>query len=318
MIKVGILGTGFGKTHADIYSKFKNVTIAGVFGRTSKKLKKIEEDLGVYVTNNIDDIIKNSNIDLIDVCLPTNIHKKYVIECLENDKDVFCETPVCYTLKEAEAMKTYAEKNNKKLFIDLFYKFSDPHRIAIETIKSNSLGKPLTITAYQKTPSHWGDMGPNKIVQDFMLHNLDFITEIKGMPENISANGYSNNNSHIFSTLEYGDGLASVESSTMLPGKYPFNIGFTIICETGTIYFDGKYGEKIEQEMKLYKDDEINEISLPNNDEYEEVIKHVINHIESNQHSSVISINEAIKSLKIVLGIKDSLKNNCAVSLNSK
>lgn len=316
MIKVGILGTGFGKTHANIYSKLKNVKIEGVFGRTEEKLKKLGDELGVFVTNNIDDIIKNPDINLIDVCLPTNVHKKYVVKSLENGKDVFCETPICYTLEEAEVMKSCAEKNNKKIFVDLFFKFSDPHRIAIELIKTKSLGKPLTITAYQKTPPHWGNMDLDKIVQDFMLHNFDFITEIKGMPQSLVANGYYNNNSHICSTLEYEDGLASVESSTLLPGKFPFNIGFTIICEHGTIYFDGKYGEKTKQEMKIYKNEEIKEVTLPSNDDYEEAIKHVISHIEKNKNSSIISIDEAIKSLNIVLAIKESLNSNCTVSLN--
>lgn len=79
MIKVGILGTGFGKTHGDFYKKLEGVEIAGIFGRTSEKLDKIKEELKVNVTTNIDELITDPNIDLIDVCLPTSIHKEYVI-----------------------------------------------------------------------------------------------------------------------------------------------------------------------------------------------------------------------------------------------
>ena len=211
-------------------------------------------------------------------------------------------------------MKKCAEKYNKKLFIDLFFKFSDPHRIAIETIKSNNLGQPLVVKAYQKTPPHWGDMNLNRIVQDFMLHNFDFITEIMGEPVEIMANGIEKNNSHVFANLKYKDGVASVESSTMLPGKFPFNIGFDIICESGTITFYSKYGEETEQKFMIYKDDEKEEIDLPSNNDYEEAIKYVVNNINNNGSSSIISIDEAIKSLKIVLGIKESLDNNCIVN----
>lgn len=316
MIKVGILGTGFGKLHADIYSKLKDVEIVGIFGRRPEKLNQIKEELRINVTTNIDELINNPDIDLIDVCLPTSIHKEYVIKSLKNNKHVFCETPVSYTLEEAIEMKKCSEKYNRKLFIDLFFKFSAPHIVAIETVKSNSLGKPLVVTAYQKTPPHWGNMDLDKIVQDFMLHNFDFITEIKGMPREVTANGFETNNSHVFSTLKYEDGLASVESSTMLPGKFPFNMGFNIICESGTITFDGKYGENIDQKFVIYRNDKMEEINLPSSDDYEETIKHVINHIEDNKAGSIISIDEAIKSLKIVLATKKSLNNNYTVSIN--
>ena len=310
MIKVGVLGTGFGKTHADIYKKLEGVEIAGVFGRRPEKLEKIKEELKVNVTTDIDELITDPSIDLIDVCLPTSIHKEYVIKSLKNDKHVFCETPVCYTLEEAEEMKKCAEEYNKKLFVDLFFKFSDPHRFAIEKIKSNSLGKPLVVTAYQKTPPHWGDMNLNRIVQEFMLHNFDFITEIMGEPIEITANGIETKNSHVFANLKYEDGVASVESSTMLPGKFPFSIGFNIICESGAITFDGKFGEVTEQKTVVFKDCEVEEINLPSNDDYEEAIKYVIDNISDGKSSSIISIDEAIKSLKIVLKIKKSLSNS--------
>ena len=93
----------------------------------------------------------------------------------------------------------------------------------------------------------------------------------------------------------------------MLPGKSPFYIGFTVICEKGTITFDGKYGEETEQEMKIYNDDKVKKISIPSNNDYEEVIKHVISYINEDKNSSVISINEAIKSLKIALAVKEAL-----------
>ncbi|MGG3571842.1 hypothetical protein ABES80_04965 [Bacillus gobiensis] len=44
-MKVGILGTGFGSYHADIYRKIDNVDSVIIFGRNEEKLKKLEQDL---------------------------------------------------------------------------------------------------------------------------------------------------------------------------------------------------------------------------------------------------------------------------------
>lgn len=315
MIKVGILGTGFGRTHAEIYKRLEGIEIVGIYGRNIEKLEEIKESLDIKTTNDIDELINDPSIDLIDVCLPTHLHKKYVIKALKNKKHVFCETPVTYILAEAEEMRRCAKKNNRQLYVDLFYKFSDPHRIAINMIQSKKLGKPLVARLYQKTPPYWGDLTLDKLVQDFMLHNFDFLNEILGKPNDLIATGIERENSHVFVNLKYKDAIASVESSTLLPEKFSFTIGFHIICELGTLTFDGRFGEITEQKMTVYKNDTIESIELPSNDDYEEAIKYVINSINNRNDSSMLSIDEGIKSLKIVLAIKESLKMNKIIKL---
>lgn len=318
MIRVGILGTGFGRTHAEIYKKLKGIEIVGIYGRNIEKLEAIQETLDIKTTNDMDELINDPSIDLIDVCLPTHLHKKYVMKALNNKKHVFCETPVAYTLAEAEEMKRCARKNNRELNVDLFYKFSDPHRIAIHMIQSKKLGKPLVARVYQKTPPYWGDMTLDQLVQDFMLHNFDFLNEIMGQPNEVFATGTQRKNSHVFANLKYEDAIASIESSTLLPEKYSFTIGFHIICEHGTLTFDGRFGEMSEQKMILYKNDTIESIDLPSNDDYEEAIQYMIDAINDRNNSSMLSIDEGIKSLKIALAVKESLRTNGIIKLNNR
>ena len=318
MIRVGILGTGFGRTHAEIYKGLEGVEIVGIYGRNIKKLEEIKESLAIKTTNDIDELIEDPSIDLIDICLPTHLHKKYVVKALNNKKHVFCETPVAYTLAEAEEMKKSSKENNRELYVDLFYKFSDPHRIAIDMIQSEKLGKPLVVRVYQKTPPYWGDMTLDKIVQDFMLHNFDFLNEIIGEPNEVIATGIERENSHAFVHLKYEEAIASVESSTLLPEKFSFTIGFHIICELGTLTFDGRFGEITEQKMMLYDNDTIETIPLPSNDDYEEAIKYMLDAINNGNDSSMLSIKESIKSLKVALAVKESLRINNIVTLKNK
>ncbi|PTX60779.1 oxidoreductase family protein [Melghirimyces profundicolus] len=189
MIKIGILGTGFGKVHASIYDKMEGVEVAGIFGGTPETLNKLKEEFDVHVTTNADDLLHDPEIDLIDVCLPTSVHREYGIQALKQKKHVFCETPVSYALEDAEEMRTVAKEYNRVLLVNLFFKFSDPHRFAIDKIKSKALGNPLVVTAYQKTPPHWGNMNLYRMVQDFTLHNFDFINEIMGTPKELTARG---------------------------------------------------------------------------------------------------------------------------------
>src|SRR6056297_1688310 len=111
MVKVGILGTGFGREHAKIYQNMNNVQIVKVFGRNRDKLKEIEKEFSTKTTEKIEDILTDQNIDLVDIFLPTKMHKDYVIKALENGKHVFCETPISYDVSEIEEMKQAAQIN---------------------------------------------------------------------------------------------------------------------------------------------------------------------------------------------------------------
>jgi predicted dehydrogenase len=85
-MKIGILGTGFGMHHAYIYKNIDIVESITVFGRNKEKLGKIHKDMKVVVTDNAKDIFANESIDLIDICLPSSIHREYVIEALKIGK----------------------------------------------------------------------------------------------------------------------------------------------------------------------------------------------------------------------------------------
>jgi len=39
--------------------------------------------------------------------------------------------------------------------------------------------------------------------------------------------------------------MAMIEATTLLPVKAPFQIGFTVVFEKGSIHFAGEYGEQI-------------------------------------------------------------------------
>lgn len=318
MIKVGVLGTGFGKVHTEILSKMSNVEIKGVFGRNIEKLNEIRNEFGVYVTTDINELILDSSIDLIDICLPTKLHKKYIIESLKNSKHVLCETPVTYSIKEAEEIREYAMKYNKLVFVDLFYKFSAPHRFACEKIKSKDLGKPVSVTAYNRTPAIWGDLGTENIIMNFMIHNFDFVTEILGTPKMTMVNGVGDiKEAHVNAMIEFENGFSVIESSSMMPRGFPFSIGFNITCEQGAITYDAQFSKETIETLILYLNDNSKEkIELDSINEYEEVIKHVIECVANNTVSAYFSIDEAIKSLEIAEAVRDSLKTKKSFKLN--
>lgn len=115
MMNIGILGTGFGAYHASLLNNHPKVNRIMVFGRNEAKLQKLKEELNVEVTQNIEDILLDPDVDIVDLCLPSHLHRSYAVDSLKHGKHVFCETPVCFNLEDALLMQQ-AEKQYDKRF----------------------------------------------------------------------------------------------------------------------------------------------------------------------------------------------------------
>ena len=311
-MNIGVLGTGFGSYHAKVYNKMSNVDSITIFGRNEEKLKKIEKDLQISITNNIKDIITNKDIDLIDVCLPSSLHREYAIEAMKNGKDVFCETPVALSLEDAIAIKQAADEYGKKAFVNMFIRFEWPYEYIYTIIKENSLGKLKALHIRRKTPHLWGDLGLSRITTNLMIHEFDFVTWLLGNPKQITALGVEGKagESHVSSLLNYNDAIVEIQSSSMMPDSHPFSVAYEAIFENGTIeYMENGYKDRVETSLKLFTNDDEKSIEIPNGNCWEESIKHVVECCEKNIPTR-LSIDDAISSLKIALEIKDILLNH--------
>jgi UDP-N-acetylglucosamine 3-dehydrogenase len=311
-MNIGILGTGFGSYHATIYNKMSNVDSLTIFGRNEEKLKKLEKDLQLRITNNIEDIITNKDINLIDICLPSSLHREYAIEAMKNGKDVFCETPVALSLEDAIAIKQAADKYGKKAFVDMFIRFEQPYEYIYTVINENSLGKLKALHIRRKTPPLWGDLGLSRITTNLMIHELDFVTWLLGDPKKITALGVEGKagESHVSSLLNYNDAIVEIQSSSMMPDYHPFSVAYEAIFENGTIeYTEDGYKDREEKSLKLFTNHDVKSIEIENRNCWEESINHVVECCEKNIPTR-LSIDDAISSLKIALEIKDILLNH--------
>ena len=140
-MKLGILGAGsMGGEHLDCYKGIPGVEVSAIYTRSGEKAESLTNKLGVKVVTDFNEIIQDNAIDAVDICLPTYLHKKYVIAALQADKHVFCETPIALALDEAIEMQGVAEKKKKIFMIALLMRNVAEYRTVKYIIDSNELG----------------------------------------------------------------------------------------------------------------------------------------------------------------------------------
>jgi predicted dehydrogenase len=101
IMKVALLGTGFGRAHAAVYAQRSDVDEVVIFGRTPEKLAQISDDFGFATTTDLDALIGDTSVDLVDICLPTRLHADVAVRALHASKDVLIELPLAETLDDA-------------------------------------------------------------------------------------------------------------------------------------------------------------------------------------------------------------------------
>ncbi|WP_315107785.1 Gfo/Idh/MocA family oxidoreductase [Clostridium intestinale] len=306
-MKIGILGTGFGAYHAQIYSKLKNIDSIIIWGRDEVKLRNIKNDINIETTTNITDILDAPDIFLIDICLPSSLHKEYTIEALKNGKHVFCETPIALTLEDAILMEQASKKYNKKIFVDMFIKFDGPYDILYKFVKEKRYGELKALHLKRKTPPLWGSLGLDEITTKLMLHEFDFVTWLLGPSDDILSTSTQKNKdkAHVETIMNYENSFVEIQCSSMMPEYHPFTTAYEAVFENGTLeYLENGYYNRTEKSLKLFTDDCQQDLELSEVDCYECAIKHVLECIEKDVPSK-LSIDEAIISLETALKVKE-------------
>ena len=308
-MKVGILGTGFGAYHAELFSSIKDVDTIYVFGRNPDKIKELEVRLGIHPVTDINEIMENDEIDLVDICLPSDLHCTYAIQALEHNKHVLCETPVALTIADAIAMQKAQQNSGKHLMVDLFIRFEHAYSILANLVQTGEYGKLRKLQIQRNTAPIWGDLGPNNIVTALMIHDIDFVSYLLGSPENIqTAKTLGKEGECSVSVLcSYSNAFAEINASSMMPIGYPFAVSYEAILDNAVIrYYEDRYNDengRIDTKLTLYTENSCKDI-LPQNNCYFEMIQYAVKMVQSTE-KPINDINDAVMSLEMAFQVRD-------------
>ncbi|HEX2955032.1 MAG TPA: Gfo/Idh/MocA family oxidoreductase [Bacillota bacterium] len=312
-MRIGILGTGeMGKTHANIYKRFPDVALIGMAGRDEIKTKEVANFIETKAFGSAYDLIHSEEVDAIDVCYPSAVHKEYVVEALNSGKDVFCETPLAYTVEDAEAMLAAARRNKKLLMVALFDRFQSQYRHIAELIKSGQWGKPKAFFANRRSPAYFAS---NDIVINMMIHDFDFLSMLVGKPKAVIGLGVANSkgvNEQVNVLLEYDGITAMIEGSAMMPKSFPFSTSLRVVCEKAAVELNWHWGEHGPiSDLTLYPAaGSPQKLQIPDYDPYEAECRYFVDAVQGRVDPQLLGIEAACESLKIAVAARESFRQN--------
>jgi len=154
---VALLGQGFmGRTHANAYmkvSKFFDVPIQPVmhttFGLPEEKPEVYAQRWGWQnVSHDWKKVIRDPDIDLVDIVTPNYMHAPMAIASLEAGKHTATEKPLAGTLADARAMRDAAAKARKaKTFVWYNYRRCPAVALAHQLVRAGKIGRIYHVRA---------------------------------------------------------------------------------------------------------------------------------------------------------------------------
>lgn len=248
MIKVGIVGCGFmGRMHNNCHAQIPEdrVVAAADIRPDILKLIATTDDVKGYATAK--DLIEKSDVDLVDVTLPTFLHAEHAIMALEHGKHVLCEKPMALNTTECQRMIDAAKANGRKLMVAHCVRFWPEYEVFKKFYDEKTFGKLLNFTAVRigaETTQSWENWmlheersGSQSL--DRHIHDTDFIYHVFGKPKSVSSVGSETGSgvSHIYTHFEYDGPIVVAEGSADQPVGFPFIMSFEAIFENGALLY---------------------------------------------------------------------------------
>jgi predicted dehydrogenase len=265
MVRFGLAGIGFmGMIHYLAAKRLSGAEVTAIHTRDPKKLagdwRGVRGNFGppgevmdlgaVHRHARFEDLLADSDVDLVDVCTPTGQHESMTIAALKAGKHVLVEKPIAIETAAADRMVAAAKAVNKLLMVGQVLPFFPEFAFLADAVKSGRYGAFLggqfkRVISRPDWSAAIGDMaqtgGP---AIDLHIHDTHFIRLICGMPRRVVATGRVEGGAvtHLNSLYLYGPGgpTVSCASGALAQKGREFVHGYeayfekaTLVCEAG-------------------------------------------------------------------------------------
>ncbi|MHB1347956.1 MAG: Gfo/Idh/MocA family protein [Candidatus Humimicrobiaceae bacterium] len=338
MIKVALIGAGFiGHAHASALCQIKNAQIVAVVDNFEENGKKMSQELNTKYFKNIDELLVNTDADLIDICVPTFTHPEIAIKAANAGKHVLCEKPLALSLKDADEMIKAAKANKIKAMTGHVLRFWPEYVKIKELVDSGCIGAPVHAFCERLavTPDwqvgNWdkSEKFSGGAAIDLHIHDLDLLIWLFGRPEIIKAQGVPDPSnpkeggfSHIFTTAQFKNGKSGfAEGGWAFKGAFPFTMAVRILCEKGTVEWIFRAGKNIEERsqaanIKVYNNDgSVTTIEALQSDAFLNELTYFIDCIEKNKPIENATFEDGRAALEFALASIKSAREQSIIKL---
>lgn len=192
-MKVAVIGGGFmGETHLEAYSRLAHVEVVGVCNPKSDPLR-LAGQFGTTAFTSFEQMLSTAKPEVVSICLPTHLHKEYVIKAAEAGVHIICEKPIAPTLSDAKEMIEVCKRSGVRLFIAHVLRFFPNYQDIQRQIASGAIGDvgvvhTKRVVGHPGVNTWYNDPAlSGGVIMDLMIHDIDFVRSVLGEVHTVYA-----------------------------------------------------------------------------------------------------------------------------------
>jgi predicted dehydrogenase len=236
---IAIIGAGFmGSTHAAGYRSLgERVRVKTVCARSPERAARVAVTLGADASVDAGAVLGDPEVEAVDICLPTPLHREFAERAFAAGKHVFLEKPIALSLDDADAIIAAAERSGRVLMVGLVLRFWPEYVRLLELVSAGELGRPRTVTTQRLSPpADWADWLGDRAQSggtavDLLIHDFDQLNALLGEPQTVYAG--EPEPGHVQAIVEYDGATGMVEGSMAMPRSYPFSSNIRMLASGG-------------------------------------------------------------------------------------
>lgn len=318
MMRVGIVGLGgISRVHIEGYDAIPNATLvagADIQGAAAKNAAMIT-DRGLPIYTSMAEMLANEELDMVDICTPTDTHADLSVAAMEAGLHVLSEKPMARTSAEAEAILEAATRTGRRYMTAHVVRFMKPYAYLRQVIESGELGRPVHLMLRRLSPApswsyeNWM-LTPARsggAPLDLSIHDLDFASSVFGKPKAVSAvwrplpEGEGAALDHISASLLY-DGFSVDVTGGFYYKEFPFGATYTAVFERGLVESTAlgvvtKNGQPVEIGTEVRRESGIN---ISSSSAYAEEIAYFVDCVEGGKPTERVLPESGLDTLRLI------------------
>lgn len=339
-MKVAIIGLGFmGSMHAQIYTALPGVELIAVADLNIEGTKKKVSEMGLnsLVFPDMETLLESIEVDVIDICVPTDKHAELAIKAAEAGKHLFIEKPLSLTLTNCEAIQVAIDKAGVFGQVGQCIRFWPEYVALKEFIDSGKGGalKSLSLQRRASRPTYSQEDWLNNEARsggaacDLHVHDTDFIIHLLGLPKSVyskTTQGRSGPD-HIFTSYQYDGVAAHAEGGWDYPEHYGFCMAFEAVFENASVAFNSASGDPLtltlndqqSTEMTIEqpgpKQSTTGEGNISSLGGYFNELEYFANCLKANKAPEIATVAQATDSIRVLLAEIESAQTGTLQTL---
>ena len=261
MLNVVIVGFGgIARSHKKGYEILEKVGKARLAAVCDVRSEVFDQEIEINLTlertdtvsayncyTNLDEMLKKEQIDFVDICLPSYLHREYAVKLMEKGYHVLCEKPMALNHEDCVAMLEAERKSGKRFMIAQVLRFFCEYEYLKTCIAENTFGKPLSASFYRfSRPPVWGwenwFMDYDKSgggITDLHIHDVDIVRYLFGEPKSVSCRVVDTCTRYdIIQTAFYYNDLIVSAQGAWASKQTKFSAGYRVDFENAAVVYE--------------------------------------------------------------------------------